>query len=415
MKTTHHSFYRLLPLLLLIFIDSFSYFVVIPVLLQLFYNHQYDLLPLSTSLSTRNMLTGITISLAPMAALVFAPFIGFASDQFGRKKTLIMCVLSVMTGFILPMIGILKNSITLVLLGRFMAGIGSASQPIAQATVSDLCTGKNRALYLSLIAMMMTLALILGPLAGGELTDQHLVHWFSIMTPYEFALGLSLINLFLILFFFKETKVLTQKTMELSIKNVVTDFIPLIKQYQMGLLIAGFFFLELAWSQYYQSISLYLQLHWQFTPQSIGVFNSVMGATMSVGLLLLYPFFLRFFSVEKIMRFSLLFILIGLIGCSLLSSVTTQWIFANIVAVFTGCAYVSLVAMIADRSDDQHRGMVMGYLSTALYLAWMFTAFDGGFLISWHEKLPLILAAIFLLIAVIATTQSRGAPKPHLQ
>lgn len=403
-QTSHNPFYRLLPLLLLIFIDSFSYFVVIPVLLQLFYNHQYDLLPLSTSINTRNILTGITISLAPMAALVFSPFIGFASDQYGRKKTLLLCIAFVIIGFLLPIIGILKNTIVLVLLGRLMAGIGSASQPIAQATVTDLCTGKNRAFYLSMIALMMTLALILGPLAGGELTDQHLVHWFSIITPYEFALGLSIINLLLILFCFKETKTLDQKTKLISVKSVVTNIMPLIKQYQMGLLIAGFFFLELGWSQYYQSISLYLQLHWKTTPQTIGLFNSAMGATMSFGLLILYPLFLRFFSIKTIMRFSLLLILIGLIACSLLSSMTAQWLFSNIVAIFTGCAYVSLVTIIADKTDDQHRGLVMGYLSTALYLAWMLTAFNGGFLISWHEKLPLIFAAVFLLIAVITTT-----------
>lgn len=403
MQTTHNPFYRLLPLLLLIFIDSFSYFVVIPVLLQLFYNHQYDLLPLSTSLSTRNILTGITISLAPMAALIFAPFIGFASDQYGRKNTLLMCIICVIVGFALPIVGILKNNITFLLLGRLMAGIGSASQPIAQATVTDLCTGKNRALYLSLIALMMTLALILGPLAGGELTDQHLVHGFSIITPYEFAFGLSAINLLLIMFCFTETKTLDRKTRLFGIKTVVTDIIPLIKQYQMGLLVVIFFFLELAWSQYYQSISLYLQLHWQLRPQTIGLFNSLMGATMSFGLLLLYPIFLRFFSIKTIMQFSIILVLIGLISCNLLSSIKTQWLFANLVAIFTGCAYVSLVALIADKTDDQHRGLVMGYLSTALYLAWMLTAFDGGFLISWHQKLPLIIAALFSFIAVVTT------------
>ena len=413
MQTTQNPCYRLLPLLLLIFIDSFSYFVVIPVLLQLFYNHQYDLLPLSTSMDTRNILTGITISLAPMAALFFSPFIGFASDQYGRKKTLLMCIACVIVGFALPIVGILSNSVALVLLGRLMAGIGSASQPIAQATVTDLCTGKNRVLYLSLIALMMTLALILGPLAGGELTDQHFVHWFSIMTPYEFAFGLSLINLLLILFCFKETKILTQKTVKFSVKNVVTNFIPLIKQYQIGLFVAGFFFLELGWSQYYQSISLYLQLHWQLTPQTIGLFNAMMGATMSFGLLLLAPLFLRFFSIKIIMRFSLLLVLIGLISCSLFSSITIQWMFANIVAIFTGCAYVSLVALIADNTDNQHHGLVMGYLSTALYLAWMLTAFDGGFLISWYEKLPLILAMVFLFIAVVTTTIFQNLRNVH--
>src|SRR3990167_9132254 len=129
MKTTQNLFYRFLPLLLLIFIDSFSYFVVIPVLLQLFYNHQYDLLPLSSSITTRNIITGITISLTPMAALIFSPFISFASDQYGKKKTLLVCIACVISGFVLLIVGIFNNNLIFVMLGRLIAGIGSASQP----------------------------------------------------------------------------------------------------------------------------------------------------------------------------------------------------------------------------------------------------------------------------------------------
>src|SRR3990167_7430536 len=142
-------FRRLFPLLLLIFIDSFSYFVVIPVLFELFFSAHYGILPKSTTLATRDFLTGFTICLSTVAALIASPFVWNLSDKYGRKKTLLICLVTIISGFLLPIIGIVKKSLLLILLGRTLSGIGSSSQPVAQAAVADLCHDDQKALYLS--------------------------------------------------------------------------------------------------------------------------------------------------------------------------------------------------------------------------------------------------------------------------
>lgn len=405
------SKHHLLPLLLLIFIDSFSYFVVIPLLLQLFYGHHADLLPQSTTLTTRNILTGVTIALSPLATLIAAPLIGNASDKYGRKKTLLACLICVTVGFLFPIIGIHFKNVGLILLGRFIAGFGSASQPVAQAAVADVCHQKDKALFLSLIALMMTLALIIGPLAGGYLSDSHFVSWFTMTTPYVFALILSVLNLCLLLFFFRETlhhNVEKIKIPMLSIRDVWTTLPHYIKRYHFGFLMLIFFFLELGWSQYYQSISLFHALKLGYSTQKISVFNAYLGIVMSVGLLILYPLALRVLSVKSLMQYSVLFVLGGLVGCALFATIPIHWFFAGIVALFTGIAYVSLVALISNQTAEAHQGLVMGYLSTILFLAWMMTAFDAGWLISYHAKLPLYLAALFLVFACGGIIYQKG-------
>lgn len=393
---TKAHFYRLFPLLLLIFIDSFSYFVVIPVLLQLFFHNHFGLLSPAVSQTTRDTLTGIAISLSPMAALITAPIIGNMSDKYGRKKTLLGCIIAVIIGFALPIIGILLKNIYFILAGRFISGIGSASQPIAQAAVSDLCGKEEKALYLSFIALMMTLALVVAPLAGGYLS-----HWFSVAMPYLAALSLSVVNLFLLLFFFTETKNSGQQSNLFCLKKVATGLFTLAKQYQIGLLVLLFFCLELGWSQYYQTISLFLKSQLHFSVQKISVFNASMGLTMSVGLLVLYPTLLRLFTIKRIMNVSILLVCIGLIFCALLPDAKIQWIFSTVVAIFTGCSYVSLVALISDKTAENHQGLVMGYLSTILYLAWMGTSFVSGYLFSIQPMLPLFIAPCFLIIGYL--------------
>ncbi len=391
---------RLSPLLLLIFIDSFSYFVVIPVLLQLFFNNSYGLISPHTNLATRDFLTGFTIALSTLASLIAAPIIGSLSDKYGRKKTLLLCLLSVSLGFLLPVLGIWQKNLSLILIGRFMAGVGSASQPVAQAAVADLYgkQSKEKAFALSLIALMMTLPIILGPLAGGYLSDSNLFSWFNVTTPYLCAFVLSFLNLFLMLFFFRETLRSPTQAPMLSLWRLALDLKKVIKTYQIGSLLFLFFSLELAWSQYYQSIALYLSQEVNYSAQSISLFYTYMGLLMCFGLLIIYPVLIRFFSLKTLIRSGIILIFLGLLGCAVMGTTQAQWIFIPLVSIFTGITYVSLVTLISNQIPEGHQGWIMGYISTTLFLAWMLTGFDSGLLISIHPQLPLYLSVIFLFL-----------------
>jgi DHA1 family tetracycline resistance protein-like MFS transporter len=404
----NQHFYRLLPLLLIIFIDSFSYFVVIPVLLQLFYDNQYGLLPLDATEVMRNIATGAALSLSMLSALLAAPFIGSASDKYGRKNILLVCLGLIFLGFLLPIMGIIQKNIYLIFIGRCLAGVGSMSQPVAQAAVADLCEDKEKSLYLSLIAVAMTLALIVSPLAGGFLSDSKLVSWFNVTTPFWFAIALSIISALLLVFFFKETIPSHMRAEMLSLIAAITGIKTAITDYHIGALLLLFFCLELGWSQYYQSIFLYLNQVFHYSPQYISLFNVHMGVFMAVSLLCLYPLLLRYFSIFRIMRHSIILVLIGLLGCALFPIPIMQWIFTPLIAVFTGCAYVSLVTLISDRMPLSQQGQVMGYLSTLLFSAWMLTGISSGWLISIFSTLPLYFALIALGLAGVTLVLHRS-------
>jgi len=393
------NFKHLFPLLLLIFIDSFSYFVVIPVLLQLFYNNHYGMLPNDTSQTVRNTLTGFTIALSTFAALIAAPLMGNLSDKYGRKKVLLVCLAGVILGFLLPVIGILRKNIYLLLMGRFIGGVGSSSQPIAQAAVADLCEGKEKAFFLSLIALMMTLPIILGPLAGGYLSDSNLVSWFNVTTPYWCALLMSVLIFFLVGLFFQETMVHHAHIPILSVKEVMLGAGRAAKKYQIGYLLFILLCLELGWSLYYQSIPLYLSRQFHYSAKHVSLFYTYTGLLMSLSLMILYPVLIRYIAVKNILYYSIIFVLLGLTGCSLWHTDGIQWIFVPLVAIFTGTAYVSVLALISNQVPAANQGWAMGFSSTVLFLAWMITGFMSGWLFSLSSKLPLYLSAAALVMA----------------
>ncbi|MCX7121150.1 MAG: MFS transporter [Gammaproteobacteria bacterium] len=407
-----NNFKRLFPLLLLIFIDSFGYFVVIPILLELFFKTHYGILPVNTSMPMRDFLTGFTICLSTFTALIAAPFVGNLSDKFGRKKILLFCLMGVTFGFALPIVGILKKNLLLVLVGRALGGVGSSSQAVAQAAVADLCKDdENKALFLSFIALMMTLPIMLGPLVGGYLSDNHLVSWFSATTPYCLATIISFFCFFIILFFFQETRASTIHAEILSVSDVVFGFKKAIKHYHIGALLVIFFCLELAWSQYYQSISLFLTQQFHYSVQQISLYNALMGVFMSLGLLFLYPMLIKYFSIRKIMANSVLLVFLGLLLCAILPAY--QLFFVWCVAIFTGTAYVSLLTLISNQAPKTHQGWIMGYSSTVLFLAWLITGFNGGLLISLHATLSLWVAAAMAGVAFWVALKTRYVLLPR--
>lgn len=392
---------RLVPLFLIIFIDSLAYFLVIPVLLRLFLNDASSLLPHDVSIRSRDLLYGTAISLSTFAFLLASPVVGHFSDKYGRKITMFYCLCAALIGFILPIIGIIKKYISLILIGRFIAGASTSSQPVAQAAIADFTFGKRKALYLSMIGFAMTLAMVLGPLGGGFLSDHALLHWFNVTTPYWVGVSLALGNIILLLLFFNDKgQIKSHRPHKNYFTQLKTLKTILFGNKIIGLLIV-LLLIEIGWSQYYQAIFLFLTQQFHFSTDKIGLFTGYIGFWMSLGLTLIYRHLIRYLKVETILRMSVVLATIGLIGCLYIRTPLAQWIFVIPTSICVGTAYPSLLAIMSNHAPSDHQGWVLGSASTALAFAWMLTGFFSGILITLYLSLPLFVAAGFMLLGTI--------------
>lgn len=396
-QTEPQQLKRLIPLFFIIFIDTMAYFIVIPVLLRLFVSGHFSILPEHTSLATRDLIYGIAVMLSPLAFLLAAPFVGNLSDRFGRKKLLFASLIISLVGFILPIIGIYKNSLSLILIGRFIAGASTSSQPVAQAAITDFTKGKRRAFYLSMIGFAMTLAMVLGPLSGGYLSDHTLVSWFNVTTPYWAGVVLSIINIILLSFLENSSQLLYHADQKTWKDNLITLYQALKQRSVFGLMLV-FFFFEFAWGQYYQSIFLYLTQQWHYSTDKVGVFTAYIGFWMCLGLTLIYKIAIRYIALERLLGMSLLIICFGLIICNIPTNPIWQWLGIIPTTIAIGVAYPSLLACISNHTSADHQGWVLGSASTALGLAWMITAFTSGWLISIASFLPALASLIAIFV-----------------
>lgn len=384
-----HFLSRLLPLLFIIFIDTIGYFIVMPVMLRLFMQGNHSVLPRETSLMTRNLLYSLTLMLSPLAFIICSPLIGYCSDRYGRKKALTYALLAACVGFLLPIMGIFKKMISLIFIGRFVAGASSSSQPVAQAGVTDITTGKVRAFYLSLIGFSMTLGMVIGPLAGSYLSDDSLISWFNVTTPYYFALLLSLINIIMMVTLYKTTRQPLLKKLTLSPR--------LLTQQGIGPLMLSFLFLEIAWSQYYQASFLSMTQHFHYTMNKMSIFAAYMGFWMCVGLTIVYRQLLKYFSIEMITQSSLCIASFALLFCNIPNTLI-QWIMIVPATVAIGIAYPSLLSLMSHRTEPTHQGYILGCASTLLGVAWMLTGLLSGPLFEWGFAWPNIISALSIAI-----------------
>ena len=197
-------FYTIFPLFFIILLDVMGICLVFPVFAPLFFDATNGLLT-HVPVAQQSYYYGLALAIYPIFMFIGAPLFGDISDKHGRKKVLLYCLLGTAAGYQLSVLGIGHNNLWLLLAGRAICGFFAGSQPIAIAAITDVSTPENKAIHLSFVTMAAALGAIIGPVIGGITSDTQIHERFSFATPFTAGALFSLLNAFLLVFFFQET------------------------------------------------------------------------------------------------------------------------------------------------------------------------------------------------------------------
>ncbi len=139
---------------------------------------------------------GLILTVYALAQFIFTPLLGSLSDRYGRKPIIITSLLIETTSLALTA---LAGSLPILLLIRFMGGIGASNIGSAQAVVSDVTNKQDRAKGMGLIGASIGLGFVIGPLLGGLLSP------LGTTLPFWVAASLALANALLVIFLLPET------------------------------------------------------------------------------------------------------------------------------------------------------------------------------------------------------------------
>ena len=139
---------------------------------------------------------GLILTIYALAQFIFTPILGTLSDRYGRKPIIVASLL--IEAFSLALTGF-AGSLVVLLIARFIGGIGASNIGSAQAVVADVTPPEGRARGMGMIGAAIGLGFVVGPAIGGLLSP------IGPAVPFIVAMAVAIVNALLVMMFLPET------------------------------------------------------------------------------------------------------------------------------------------------------------------------------------------------------------------
>jgi DHA1 family tetracycline resistance protein-like MFS transporter len=370
----------MLPLFLVLFIDGMGLGLLFPILSGIVIDSNSHFLAASTSLEYRQILYGVIISIFMICWFFGSAILGDLSDTVGRKKALMICLIGSFLGYFLAAISIGLQSLTLLILGRIIAGFTAGSKPVAQAAIVDVSSEAHKVRNIGLILLAFSLGFVFGPILGGILSDPDIFYLFNYATPLYFAAILSAINAILLAVYFKETFYKTEKV-RIRLHHAVNIFVSAFKHERIWHLSLIMLIMMFGWSNYFAFISLYMTSTYGFTVLGNSLFLAMMGLGFSIGCGYLIDALSKRYNLKKVTSISLMATAICVILIFIFHNLYAAWLFNLMIGISLSVAYSGIIGLFSNQVSDDEQGWVMGVTGSIMALCFGLTTFLTGFVI----------------------------------
>lgn len=411
----------LFPILLVNFIGTLGYSIILPFLIILVIRFGGD-----------ELIYGIMGATYSFFQLIGAPILGNWSDRYGRKKILLLSQVGTFLAWVLFIVALLipdtklfnmntsSGSLLLTMpllilfLARALDGITGGNVSVANAYLADVTTEDDRKKNYGKMAAAANLGFIIGPAMAGVLGATV----FGELLPVTAAMIISLIAIFVIAFIMPESNpcILSEPVDAKRINKIFgqeqndcytltgaekVSFRNVLRLKNIPFMLLLYFLIFLAFNFFYVAFPIHAiqGLNWNLL--KLGVFFSLMGLI----LVLVEGFVLGKIS-GKYSDGTLTIagsILLGL-GFFLFTSENEILIFIAVILFSggNGIMWPSFLSQLSKVAGKKYQGAVQGFASSAGSLASIIGLIAGGLIYGLlGGKTFLIPGFLFLLIFVL--------------
>lgn len=379
-----------------IFLDSFSFFLTLPILLKIIFESKNTFFHAHHTYSffDKSLLFGLLLGVTPLINMFLSIFIGGSSDYFGRKKLLLVTLSLSFLSYVVLLWGISAQSFILIFWAKILSGIGGKSQPVAEAAITDIYKGKVRSHKISLIACAMVLAMTIGPIIGAYCSDPSILPVFNLSFPVYIGLGITAIATMLTWFFYGDSNkslIYEKSPVQLKIFHKFPT--------KVILYFIVFFLMQSSWAMFYQYMPVYFIHAWSNSIKLSSLYLTVLGFIMAFGLVFVYYWLINYFTLIRITAVCFLVAFIASMLFLIFNTITWFYILGGIYALVIGLYYPALVTLMSHELEQSKQGLLMGYNTMLMALAWFTTSFLFGILSKYSAQYPFVYQLIFILIA----------------
>ncbi len=255
-------------ILLTVMIDAMGVGLIIPVM--------PDLIREVTGgdLANAALWGGVLTTVFAVMQFLFGPVIGNLSDRFGRRPVLLISLVVMAADYVVMAVA---GTMWLLLLGRIVGGITSATQATASAYMADISDPDKKAQNFGLVGAAFGLGFVIGPLLGGLLGE------WGTRAPFWAAAALAGANAVLGYFVLRETVTdVIRRPFEWHRANPFGAFQSLGELPGLGRLFAVFFLYQVAFFVYPSVWAYYGQARFGWNTGMIGLSLGLFGIMMAV-------------------------------------------------------------------------------------------------------------------------------------
>ena len=366
----------------------------------------------------------------PAFQLIGAPLLGRWSDNFGRKKVLLLSNIGTSVGWILFLFALFLPSersfsidsvyfgtiviivpLLVLFLARAIDGITGGNISVANAYLADLSSDKTRSKNFGKMAISSNLGFILGPALAGILGGTI----YGEILPVLAALILSLVTSIVIVVLLRESKpspdeilvpeegtirkVFSQECREpySTVSTKKTRFRDVFKLKHISFLLVLYFLIFLGFNIYYAVFPTHAanDLKWSIT--QLGIFYAVLSGIMVLVQGPVLRKALKKFSEEKLV----------IIGSLILAANFILFVSNSIVAVVgavilfavgNGLMWPSFMSILSRRAGTKLQGAVQGVAGSFGGLASIAGLTLGGFLYNSIGVTSFLISAGVILV-----------------
>lgn len=400
MRISKSSNLTIFPILLVNFIGTLGYSIILPFLIIIV-----------TKFGGNEFIYGIMGASYSFFQLIGAPLLGKWSDIFGRKKILLLSQIGTFLAWVLFIIAlsipnsllfefdsslvgmfILTIPLLILFLARALDGITGGNVSVANAYLADVSTDENRKSNFGKMAASANMGFIIGPALAGTLGATLLGE----LLPVAMAMLISLIAIFVIAFIMPEsnpcalskyidnknvTKVLGAELKEcysLSDTRKI-GFIDVLKFANVPFILVLYFLIFLAFNFFYVAFPIHSvqTLNWGLL--KLGVFFSLIGLVLVI---VQGPVLSKISS--KYSEGTLIIAGSVLLGLSFfLFTSSNDLVIFIAVLLFSGgngIMWPSFLSLLSKIAGNKYQGTIQGYASSTGSLASIIGLISGGIL-----------------------------------
>lgn len=379
-------------------LDLVGYSIVFPVLAPLLLNphlHFFDPQALEV---TRTTVLGLIFAVFGIAQFMGAPVAGALADHYGRYKVFLGSIALSVLGYALMGLSIYWQSLEGLFVGRIITGFCSGNFSLAQAAVADLTQATHRSKAFGILMGVGGLGFVAGPWFGGKLANPD---WLFGSGAFIFAAVAALINFFMILFFFVETRKPLEKHLKMSLFSSIKDIRLVFHHKTLRVILTTQLFYCVGWAFFLVFSPTFLVQKFSLSANTIGDFFAYMA--------LWWAFSSIFLNKELTGKFTLrALILVGMLvgGISLVLFVSPgqlwpYWIIFPINQLGGAIAWTNLGSILSLRASEHMQGRAMGVGGSMWSFGQIIAPLVAGPLAGWNMHVPLLVGAACILIAFV--------------